>query len=71
MTDSKLGPDEDFPEDLTKLDTDDVENLNSKVERQVDHEYVKEGDLHPETAFRDHELDSELDARDEAEDSGS
>lgn len=62
--DSRLTPSQPFPEDLTSLDLPAVEVLNSKVERELDHEHVTDGETHPETDFRHEELDEELDRRD-------
>ncbi|MBG6190637.1 hypothetical protein IWX64_001582 [Arthrobacter sp. CAN_A212] len=70
MTDkTRLGPEDPFPEDLDSLADGEVEVLNSKVHRQIDEEYVEEGQPDPETAFRKEELDEELDGRDDEDDS--
>lgn len=60
---SRITPDEPFP-DLTELPTRDIEVLNSKVHREVHHEYRTTGQVHPETEFRQEVLDDELDIRD-------
>lgn len=60
---SRLTPSEPFPDDLTPLDLPEVEVLNSKIQRELSHEYVHDGP-DPETAFRDEELSDELDRRD-------
>ncbi|MHA7142636.1 hypothetical protein ACX80T_13985 [Arthrobacter sp. Sr33] len=62
---TRLAPEDPFPEDLDDLADGEVEVLNSKVHRQIDEEYVDEGQPHPETEFRKEELDEELDERDE------
>ncbi|WP_434995701.1 hypothetical protein [Arthrobacter sp. Ld5] len=61
---SRISPDEPFPEDLGRLKDQDVEVLNSKVHREVDHEFATEGEIHPETAARKDEVRDELDDRD-------
>lgn len=62
---TRLAPEDPFPKDLDNLPDDEVEVLNSKVHRQIDEEYVAEGEPHPETEFRKEELDQELDERDD------
>ncbi|MBG6217532.1 hypothetical protein IWX75_001990 [Arthrobacter sp. CAN_A6] len=62
---SCLTPDEEFPEDLTVLDSTEVEVLNSKVHRELDVEYVEYGLPDPETEARLAELTEELDRRDD------
>ncbi|WP_019482948.1 hypothetical protein [Arthrobacter sp. TB 23] len=62
---TRLAPEDPFPEDLDDLADGEVEVLNSKVHRQIDEEYVDEGQPHPETEFRKEELDEELDERDD------
>lgn len=61
---SKISPDEPFPEDLGRLKDHEVEVLNSKVHREIDHEIVTAGEVEAETAFRSDELSEELDGRD-------
>ncbi|WP_197060608.1 hypothetical protein [Arthrobacter sp. L77] len=61
---SRISPDEPFPEDLGGLKNEDVEVLNSKVHREVDHEFATEGEVDPETAARKDEITDELDGRD-------
>lgn len=60
---SRISPDEPFPEDLGGLKDNDVEVLNSKVHREVDHEFATEGEIDPETAARKDEVAVELDDR--------
>lgn len=62
---TRLAPEDPFPEDLDTLADGEVEVLNSKVHRQIDEEYVEEGQPNPETEFRKEELDEELDDRDD------
>jgi len=66
---SRLNPSEPFPNELTSLELSEVEVLNSKVSREIDHEYVHDGEVTPETEFRSEELTEELDRRDDTEDS--
>ena len=61
---SRLSPADPFPEDLTKLELPEVEVLNSKVHRELSHEYIHDGEPSPETEFRQEELTEELDRRD-------
>jgi hypothetical protein len=62
---SRLTPEEPFPEDLTGLRDEAVEVLHSKIHREIDAEYDELGELVPETEFRLEELTEELDRRDE------
>ena len=62
---TRLAPEDPFPKDLDSLADGEVEVLNSKVHRQIDEEYVEEGQPDPETEFRKEELDEELDERDD------
>ncbi|GAA2174652.1 hypothetical protein GCM10009784_13850 [Arthrobacter parietis] len=61
---SKLGPSDPFPEDLSELALTEVEILNSKVHRELDLEYVRDGTPSFETEIRKEELTDELDRRD-------
>lgn len=61
---SRLTPSEPFPEDLTSLDLPEIEVLNSKIQRELSHEYVHNGEPDPETEFRHEEVAEELDRRD-------
>lgn len=67
---TRLTPSEPFPGDLPSLDLPEVEVLNSKIERELSHEYVHDGEVHPETEFRNEEVTEELDRRD-AEEAGT
>jgi septation ring formation regulator EzrA len=62
---SRLTPEESFPEDLTALRDEAVEVLHSKIHREIDAEYDELGELVPETEFRLEELTEELDRRDD------
>ncbi len=62
---SRLTPEEPFPEDLTGLRDEAVEVLHSKIHREIDAEYDELGELVPETEFRLEELTEELDRRDD------
>lgn len=61
---TRLSPSESFPEDLSALSLPQVEVLNSKIQRELSHEYVQDGEPHPETESRNEELTEELDRRD-------
>ena len=60
----RITPTDPFPEDLEKLKDEKLQVLDSKVQRQLNHEIVTEGESHPETEFRHHELDLEFGHRD-------
>ena len=62
---TRLSPSEDFPEDLRDLDLPEVEVLNSKIHRELDHEYAQDGEPSLETEIRHEELTEELDRRDQ------
>lgn len=64
MGKSRITPEDPFPENLNELEDAEVEVLNSKVHRQLEAEYVQDGQPHPETEIRHEELDEELDDRD-------
>jgi hypothetical protein len=61
---SRIAPSEPFPEDLGVLEDSQVEVLNSKLHREIDHEYAHEGQPSPETETRLEEVTEELDFRD-------
>lgn len=61
---TRITPDEPFPEDLGALTDPEVEVLNSKLHRELDHEYVHEGGPSPETEARLEDVTEELDFRD-------
>ena len=62
---SRLGPDEDFPENLTGLGMADLQVLHSRITRQLDHDYLTDpAGPDPATTDRQQELLTELDARD-------
>ena len=42
--------------------------LDSQVQRQLDHEYVADGEPNPETEFRHYDLDEEFSERDKRND---
>lgn len=60
----RIAPTDPFPEDLEELKDEKLQVLDSQVQRQLDHEIVTEGESHPETDFRHHELDVEFEQRD-------
>lgn len=61
---TRITPDEPFPEDLGALEQPEIEVLNSKLHRELDHEYVHEGGPSPETESRLEDVNEELDFRD-------
>lgn len=62
---SRLGPYEDFPENLTGLGMADLQVLHSRITRQLDHDYLTDpAGPDPATADRQQELLTELNARD-------
>ncbi|MGO4121891.1 hypothetical protein [Arthrobacter sp. YAF16] len=66
MTDKlRLTPDDAFPEDLEVMTDNDLQVLDSQVQRQLDHEVVVAGESDRETEFRHYELDHEFTQRDD------
>ena len=62
---SRLGPEENFPEDLAELGMADLQVLHSRITRQLDHDHLTDPTgPHPCTLDRRFELATELDARD-------
>jgi hypothetical protein len=61
---TRITPDEPFPEDLGVLAQSEVEVLNSKLHRELDHEYVHEDGPSQETESRLEDVSEELDFRD-------
>ena len=59
-----LTPEDEFPEDLSALQDQQLQVLDSQVQRQLDYEYVAEGEPNPETEFRHQDLDEEFQSRD-------
>lgn len=62
----RLTPDEEFPEDLTAVEDQQLQVLDSQIQRQLDVEIIAEGEPNPETEFRHYELDEEFQTRDES-----
>ncbi len=62
---TRLSPSEDFPEDLAALELPEVEVLNSKIHRELDYEYVHDGEPALETEIRQEELAEELNRREQ------
>jgi hypothetical protein len=60
-----LTPEDAFPEDLSAVPDQELQVLDSQVQRQLDYEYVSEGGPNPETEFRHFDLDEEFDERDD------
>lgn len=72
MTDnSRLDPDKDFPEDLTSIDRDDLDILNSRNHRARDVQYIRDGEVDAETEGEHHDLRDELDRRQSLRDATS
>ncbi|MEX5271275.1 hypothetical protein RCG67_17025 [Kocuria sp. CPCC 205292] len=64
---TSLGPDQEFPADLTGLALVELQVLHSRICHQLDHEYLTGPDgPHPVTLDRYRELSAQLDAREEA-----
>jgi hypothetical protein len=59
-----LTPDDQFPADLSIVPDQELQILDSQVQRQLDYEYVSEGGPNPETEFRHFDLDEEFEERD-------
>ncbi|HEY8700605.1 MAG TPA: hypothetical protein VIM08_06510 [Arthrobacter sp.] len=59
-----LTPDDQFPDDLSVVPDQELQVLDSQVQRQLDYEYVSEGGPNPETEFRHYDLDEEFEERD-------
>ncbi|HEY8753151.1 MAG TPA: hypothetical protein VIM40_05855 [Arthrobacter sp.] len=59
-----LTPEDEFPDDLSAIPDRELQVLDSQVQRQLDYEYVAEGEPNPETEFRHHDLDEEFEERD-------
>lgn len=59
-----LSPEDEFPDDLAALPDQQLQVLDSQVQRQLDYEYVAEGEPNPETEFRHQDLDEEFQSRD-------
>jgi hypothetical protein len=62
-----LTPEDDFPGDLSSVEDKDLQVLDSQIQRQLDYEYVAEGEPNPETEFRHYDLDEEFNERDNRE----
>jgi hypothetical protein len=61
---TRVQPDDDFPADLTTVPLMELQVLDSRVRRQLDHEtLVSCHGPHPVTVDRQHELVTEIDAR--------
>ena len=59
-----LTPDDQFPEDLENVSDNELQVLDSRIQRQLDHEMVVDGESDRETEFRHYELDQEFNDRD-------
>lgn len=58
-----LTPAEHFPQNLAKVGDMQLQVLDSQIQRQLDLEVVTEGEMNPETEFRQEELDEEFKSR--------
>ena len=58
-----LTPEDEFPADLSALPDQQLQVLDSQVQRQLDYEYVADGEPNPETEFRHLDLDEEFQSR--------
>lgn len=58
-----LTPAEHFPQNLAKVGDMQLQVLDSQIQRQLDLEVVNEGEMNPETEFRQEELDEEFKSR--------
>lgn len=59
-----LTPEEPFPEHLEQITDQELQVLDSQVQRQIDHEILAKGESNPESEFRRYELDEEFENRD-------
>ena len=59
-----LTPADAFPEDLEQVPDQELQVLDSQIQRQLDHEVVVDGEPNRETEFRHYELDEEFADRD-------
>lgn len=67
MTDKlRLTPDDAFPEGLDEMTDNDLQVLDSRIQRQLDHEVIVSGETDRETEFRHYEVDHEFTERDQA-----
>ena len=55
-----LTPAETFPEHLEEVSDQELQVLDSQVQRQIDREIVAEGEANPESEFRRYELNEEF-----------
>jgi hypothetical protein len=67
MSQLRLTPEDSFPEDLSVLSNPVLQVLDSQVQRQLDREYVVEGEPNPETEFRHWDIDEEFEQREGSE----
>lgn len=60
-------PAESFPENLSEMPDEDLQVLDSQIQRQMDREVVRDGEVDRETEFRHYQLDDEFSDRDASE----
>lgn len=68
---SRLDPNQDFPYDLTAVDRDDLDILNSRNHRTRDVQHVRDEEVDPEVDGQHHELREDLDRRQALRDGSS
>jgi len=56
-------PSESFPNNLDDMADEDLQVLDSQIQRQMDREIVRDGEAAPETEFRHYQLDDEFSDR--------
>ena len=59
----RMPPEDAFPEDLESMSDNDLQVLDSQIQRQLDHEIAADGESERETEFRHYELDHEFEER--------
>ena len=57
-------PAESFPGDLTGMRDEELQVLDSRIQRQMDRPIIREGGIDRETEFRHYQLDDEFSGRD-------
>lgn len=57
-------PAESFPDHLRDMPDEDLQVIDSQIQRQMDREIVREGEVDRETEFRHYQLDEEFSDRD-------
>lgn len=60
---SRLAPTDFFPEDPAALTDIELQVLHSRIQCQLDHEYIHDLQAHPDTEFRHAEVRDEIEQR--------